>query len=185
MKDERGRKVNALSLARKLKAKEVGEWNVFLTDPDSQEQVRGRIVATRLPLPLARKAAERRVRKQAKKNKTKTPDPRSIESCKYVFVFTTLPRATLSKVKVLELYQHRWQVELAFKRLKQILEIGRVPHKNRARAYSWIMAKMVLALLLEKLHRNAMSLSPWGYELQEDEPTPEESRPAKEASNIR
>jgi hypothetical protein len=164
-----GKKVNALTRSRKLRVNEVGEWPVNLTDPETGTQVPGRLISLRLPLPLAQKAVESRVRKQSKKNKSKKPDARSIEACKYIFVFTTLPRSALAAKKVLELYRLRWQVELAFKRLKQILQIGWVPHRNRERAATWVMAKMILALLLEKLHRKAMTFSPWGYALDDEE----------------
>lgn len=171
MVDLEGKRTTVLPLARKLRPNEIGDWAVELKDPKTKEKIPGRLIAMRLPHPLGLKAAERRVRKQAKKNKTKNPDPRSIESCKYVLVFTTLPKSKLSAAKVLELYRYRWQVELAFKRLKQILGIGWVPNKRRDRAATWITAKLILALLLEKLHRNAMSVSPWGYELQEEAAT--------------
>jgi Transposase DDE domain len=163
-----GERAEALKLARKLRPGEVGEWLVHMTDPTEPDQpaIPGRIVALRLPLPLAQKAAKRRARTAARKSRSKRTDPRSIEACNYVFVFTTLPRDQLAKEKVLELYRHRWQVELAFKRLKQILELGRLPHKVPTHARSWIQAKLVVALLLEKLHRNAMHFSPWGYSLE-------------------
>jgi hypothetical protein len=164
MVDKRGKKANALGFARTLRPNQVGDWQVELVDPQTDARVPGRIVALRLPHPLAQKAAIRRA-----KNKSRKPDPRSIESCEYTFIFTTLPESALSARKVLELYRHRWQVELVFKRLKQILEIGNLPHKRRDRGVSWIMAKLILALLLEKLHRQAMTFSPWGYDLEAEE----------------
>jgi hypothetical protein len=163
--NENGDVIHALELARGLRPNEAGEWSALLTDPKTGNQIPGRIVALRLSHPLAQKAAERRARKQAKKNKSKRPDPRSIDACKYVLIFTTLPTEKLSKKHVLELYRHRWQIELAFKRHKQILGLGRLPHKRPDTAIAWILAKFVLALLLEKLHRNAMLFSPWGYDL--------------------
>jgi IS4 transposase len=80
-------------------------------------------------------------------------------------VFTTLPRALLSDVAILELYRYRWQIELAFKRLKQLLKIGRLPHQDPVAAKSWIHAKLVVALLLEMLFRSARAFSPWGYDI--------------------
>ena len=50
-----------------------------------------------------------------------------------------------------------------FKRHKQLLQLGHLPHKDPLAARSWIHAKLVVALLLERLYRNADSLSPWGY----------------------
>lgn len=64
-------------------------------------------------------------------------------------LFTTLSRAELSARNVLELYRYRWQVELAFKRHKQILKLGQLPHRDPEAAQSWILSKLIVALLLE------------------------------------
>jgi len=81
-------------------------------------------------------------------------------------VFTTIPAPLLGAGEVLELYRCRWQIELAFKRLKQLLKLGRLPHQAPDIARTWILAKLVIALLLETLYRNARAFSPWGYRLE-------------------
>lgn len=167
MKDPRGRDFNTLAHAESLRVGQVGDWPVVITSGPSP--VRGRVVATRLPAPLAEKAL-RRMRRAASK-KQKTLDPRSLRAAHFVVVFTTLPSARLSAKTVLELYRFRWQVELAFKRLKQLLSLGHLPHKDPRAAEGWILAKLVLSLLLETLHRNAGSFSPWGYDIQALAPT--------------
>jgi len=73
------------------------------------------------------------------------------------------PAAVLAAPDVLELYRVRWQIDLAFKRHKQLLKVGRLPQTHAQAAHSWIMAKLVIALLLETLYRNARAISPWGY----------------------
>jgi len=126
----------------------VGDWSVRLLVPD-QEPIAGRVVAIRLPAPLAANA-QRRMRK-ASQRKQQQLDKRSLETAHFVLVFTTLSRDTLDAAGVLELYRGRWQIELVFKRLKQLLTLGHVPHKHPAVARSWISAKLVASLLLETL----------------------------------
>jgi len=162
MIDERGRPFHALLHARRLKVGQVGAWEVSLRASDGK-RLPGRVIATKLPAPLAAKAERKLTARSAKKGKR--PDPRSIEASHFVMVFTTLPEALLSPAEVLQLYRFRWQIELAFKRLKQLLRLGHLPHKEPAAAKSWILAKLVIALLIETLYRNARAFSPWGYQI--------------------
>ncbi len=157
-----GKRFKALTRARRLRVGAIGDWDVLLPVPGNAP-IKGRVVATRLPAPLAAKA-ERRAAASSKK-KGKTPDKRSLEAAHFVMVFTTLSRPTLSAATILELYRCRWQIELVFKRLKQLLDLGQLPHKQGPAARSWIAAKLVVALLLEALHRNSRVFSPWGYDL--------------------
>lgn len=162
MRDAAGDDFGALSHAKQLEVGKIGEWPVTLLDPQGAP-IEGRVVATRLPAPVAAKA-ERRVTRTSSK-KSKKPSARSLEAAHFVMLFTTLPAAKLAAGDVLELYRFRWQIELAFKRLKQLLKLGRLPHKNAQAAQTWILAKLVIALLLETLYRNALAISPWGFRI--------------------
>ena len=150
-------------MAETVKTGQIKDWPVFLPLPDGR-RIAARIVALRLPAPLAERAREKARRKARRKQRQIRPE--TLKAAEYVLLFTTLPAEQLSAADVLELYRYRWQVELAFKRLKQLLQIGRLPHKDRAAATGWIQAKLVVALLLETLFRSARIFSPWGYELQ-------------------
>ena len=162
MTSPNGKKFSALTRARRLRVGEVGEWPVNLVG--AGKPVVGRVIAIRLPAPIAAQAKRRAARQSIKKGKT--PDPRSLEAAHFVMVFTTLTTKKLAAHEVLELYRCRWQIELVFKRLKQLLNLGQLPHKDPATARTWIAAKLVVAFLLEKLHRNARTFSPWGFNLE-------------------
>jgi len=112
--------------ARGLRVGQVGSWPVSLLVTGG-EPVAGRVVATKLPAPVAAKA-ERTAAKKASK-KTREIDPRTLKAAHFVMVFTTIPAPLLGAGAVLELYRCRWQIELAFKRLKQLLKLGRLPHQ--------------------------------------------------------
>jgi hypothetical protein len=162
LRDGRGRAFQALPHARRLRVGQVGEWPVQVVDPTG-DAIAGRVIATRLPAPLAAKAERRAVRTASKKQHRL--DRRSLEATHFVMVFTTLPTTTLGAGDVLELYRFRWQIELAFKRLKQLLKLSRLPHQEPRAAQGWILAKLVVALILETLYRTAGAISPWGYSL--------------------
>jgi hypothetical protein len=160
--DARGKPFSALDQVRTLKVGMVGSWPVQLQN-EAGTPIAGRVVAVRLPAPLAARSTRRAERASTKKGRK--PDARSLEAAQYVMVFTTLPERLLTAPGVMELYRYRWQIELAFKRMKQLLKLGRLPHQDPAVARTWILAKLVVALLLETLFRNARTLSPWGYSI--------------------
>ena len=160
--DATGRQCHALKLAHRAKTGQVGDWPVFLQEPDGQK-IAARVVSVRLPAPLARQARERARRSAAREKRQISPN--TLRAAGYVMLLTTLPKEKLAAAGVLELYRYRWQIELAFKWLKQLLRIGWLPHQDPRAARGWIQAKLVVALLLETLYRSARIFSPWGYSL--------------------
>jgi hypothetical protein len=163
MKGRKGLPFHALAHARKLRVGHAGDWPVTVVDRDGSG-IPGRVLALKLPAPLAHRAQRRLAKSQNRQGHA--IDPRSLEAARFVMLFTTLPTAALDTKGVLDLYRFRWQIELAFKRHKQLLRLGRLPHKDPLAAQSWILSKLIVALLLERLYRNAVSFSPWGYEFQ-------------------
>ena len=160
--DGQGRVCRALELAGTLKTGQVGDWPAWLPLPNGS-RLAGRVVAVRLPAPLAERARRKAHRSAAKKQRR--VQPRTLKAAQYVLLFTTLPANLLGATAVVELYRYRWQIELAFKWLKQLLKLGRLPHKDPDAATGWIQAKLVVALLLETLFRSARIFSPWGYDI--------------------
>jgi DDE family transposase len=117
---------------------------------------------------VAAQRARRKVELDARQNNS-TPSAQSLELAEYVLVLTSLP-AEFTQSQVLHLYRCRWQVELAFKRLKSLLSAGHVPKTNDQSARAWMQAKLLTALLLERLLLEAKIFSPWGYQLPDLKP---------------
>lgn len=150
-----------LSHLRTLKTHEIGEWDVeFLYE---NCVVPGRVCAIKKSRVATQISHDKLLSQAAKKQKT--PQADTLESAGYIFVFTTLKSEVISAVKVLEIYRGRWQIELAFKRLKSLLELGALPKKEHIGAKAWIYGKLFAAMLVETLIRNAESFSPWGYNI--------------------
>ena len=97
--------------------------------------------------------AQKRLRKEAGK-RGKKPDPRSLEAAKYILILTSLPRRLFPTRDVLSLYRLRWQIELAFKRFKSLAGLDRLPAKNPDLARAWIYARLIAALMAERLAGN-------------------------------
>jgi hypothetical protein len=150
-------------LNRLRKASQVGCWPVQVSAAAGQTPVPGRLCAVR-------KSQAATARSQAKVEQTATRKGRKLREdtlfhAGYVMVFTTAQAQTWSAREVLELYRLRWQIELLFKRFKQLAQIGHLPKEDAESSKAWLYGKLFVALLSERLMRHAQSLSPWGYGL--------------------
>jgi hypothetical protein len=56
--------------------------------------------------------------------------------------------------------QRQWDIELAFKRLKSILRLDRLPAKDPGLARAWIAAHLLLALLIDDTTAQMADFSP-------------------------
>ncbi|MFS8180621.1 hypothetical protein ACMG4P_03580 [Pseudovibrio denitrificans] len=54
----------------------------------------------------------------------------------------------------------RWQIELAFKHLKYILHIDRLPAKVPDLATVWLLAHLILTLLIERKSEDLLAFAP-------------------------
>lgn len=71
--------------------------------------------------------------------------------------------AEVTASQILETYRFRWQIELAFKRLKSLLFCDNLRARDPDLAQAYLLAKLLGALLAEELIDRAGSFSPWGY----------------------
>jgi IS4 transposase len=85
--------------------------------------------------------------------------PLTLSSSGHLMLLTSLP-APAPAEEVLAAYRLRWQVELAFKRLKSLLGIDRLPAKSDTLARSWLFAHLILALLIDAAARDLLPDSP-------------------------
>lgn len=109
-------------------------------------------------------AAQRRARYE-RERKGGSVREETLELAAYVCVLTSLPVEVVSTREVLDLYRCRWQIELAFKRLKSLLDAGHLPKKDPPGCRAWMQAKVLIALLTERLLLESELFSPWGYPL--------------------
>jgi IS4 transposase len=55
-----------------------------------------------------------------------------------------------------------WDIELAFKRLKSLLHIDKLPTRTEAGGRSWVLAHLILALLTEDISQDFLDTPPLG-----------------------
>jgi hypothetical protein len=99
--------------------------------------------------PEQAEAERQRLLKDAKK-RGKTPDPRSLQAAQYTLLLTSLPATAFPTADVLALYRFRWQVELAFKRMKSLAGLDELAAKKPELARAWIYARLIAFLIAER-----------------------------------
>lgn len=157
--DAEGAAFDLLTAMRSLKGQEAQDWQVRFQAND--REYAARVCAVRKSVDSAR-LSKGRLLKQARK-KGKTVSATTLELAEYVFVLTTPGLDDLVPEQVLELYRVRWQIELAFKRLKSLFNIGSAPNRDPMAVRSWIYAKLLAVLLMERLGEASRLFSPWGF----------------------
>src|SRR6516165_1935158 len=154
----RGHRLGLLARLRSIREPgQIGDWKVVLRG--DKASVDGRVCAVRKS-ENAIQHAQRRLHRRASK-KQHILKPETLEYAKYVIVFTTL--AVESAEQVLECYRLRWQIELVFKRMKTLTQLGHLPKHDDRSARAWLYGKLLVALLTQKLIRVGRDISPWGY----------------------
>lgn len=147
---------------RKLKTGEVGDWDVRIKFED--EYIEGRVCAVKKS-PGVIEDAKRKVIRKAQKNGTKNIKKNTLEYAGYVLIFTTVPREKINGTEILEIYRYRWQIEIVFKRLKSILELGHLHKYDETSSKAWLSGKILVSLIVELMLQAGESFFPWGYPL--------------------
>ena len=104
--------------------------------------------------------ATRSALRRAAARKGKALDPRSLIAAEFMILATSLPKSGYSAKAILAVYRLRWQIELAFKRLKSLLHIDRLPTWTERGSRSWLYAHLILALLCDDLSQDFLASSP-------------------------
>lgn len=151
---------------------QVGSMRVWLPAPKGGKgRIPARLCAVRKSIEASalavRKLKQRAARKQNALREV------TLEHSAWIVVLTTVDEDILSAAEVLEWYRVRWQIELAFKRLKSLGDVGHLPKRDAASSRAWVYGKLLIALLSEKMQRHAAALSPWGGRWLEQDPPAE------------
>lgn len=119
-----------------------------------------RLIIQRKPPEAAahsRHRAEQKARRQDYTAKSK-----QLDAAQYLMLMTTLDDETMPAAQVLALYRLRWQIEIAFKRLKSLGDLDNIQAKEERLAKTTIWAKLILAILGQTLLSHVLALSPSG-----------------------
>jgi transposase len=165
--DDKGKQLDIVDVARK-KCPSKGKTRIGHVlgwiHGKQEKSAKVRIIIIR----KAKDAAERerrRINAEAKK-KGRRPMQRTLDAADFTFLLTTLEDGQMSNTELAELYRVRWQIELAFKRLKSLIDLDKLRAKDPELTKTYLLGKMVAAVLLETIAAECRTISPWGLPLQ-------------------
>lgn len=161
LQTQAGGRFDMFSLLDTLAPDEIGDWPVRLEYEGAQYSLR--LVAIRKSSHATEKA-QRELRREARK-KGRTLKHETLKAARYIVVVTDLPPEELTCIQVLEMYRLRWQIELMFKRLKSILGFDRLRAKDDKLSQTYLLTKILGALVIDELSRKALDFFPWGFRL--------------------
>ena len=131
---------------------------VVLGSADGQHEVRGWVHAYRLSSEQANRARQ----KCRQRHKSGQPRAETLWLAGWVLVFTTLSPAVLPAQSLLAVYRWRWQIEIAIKRWKSVLDVDALRAKAQSPlAEVWLHGKLLYALLVERRMRRTLGAD-WG-----------------------
>lgn len=155
----KGDAVDIIPLLSTLRPAEIGDWDVRIRVKDKTYALR--LIAIRKTQAATQR--ERRRAQSAAKRKQRKVDPRTLQAAAFQFVLTDLPPEVLPPAEAHELYRLRWQIEIAFKRLKSILHLDNLRAHDPRLARSYIYAKLLGALIIDELSTSALAFFPSGF----------------------
>ena len=161
LQTQTGGRLDMFSLLDTLALDEIGDWPVRLEYDGAQYSLR--LVAIRKSVHATEKA-QRKLRREARK-KGRTLKRETLSAARYIIVVTDIPKNELPCIQVLELYRLRWQIELMFKRLKSILGFDRLRAKDDKLCQTYLLTKILGALVIDELTGKALDFFPWGFRL--------------------
>jgi hypothetical protein len=162
LEDSQHQRLDLVELLEQVEGSEAVTFDLATVADPSQAipSMPVRLIVVRKPAEAA-EAERRRILREASR-KRRTANPKTLKAAAFFFVLTSVPQAVLSAEKVLELYRLRWQIEMAFKRMKGLLHLGDLPVKDPQLAHGYLCAKLLAALMLEDLTKDFLAFSPSG-----------------------
>ena len=117
------------------------------------------VVQRKSPEALAKSLQD--LHRQASRKQQKL-DPRSEIAAGFMILATSLCQTGFPAHEILVAYRLRWQIELAFKRLKSLLHIDKLRTRTETGTRCWVQAHLVAALLCDDLSQDILDSFPSG-----------------------
>ena len=146
--DENKEKIDILKVLSGLKEGETADITVYCLINGQYEPIR--ICAMRKYKDDEETGLKRIEKSNQRKRGGKAASPLQEGYNKYIILITSLGQEA-SCTDVLNLYRMRWQIELAFKRLKSIFRYNEMPARKPENIKTWFYSTLLLAALCETM----------------------------------
>jgi hypothetical protein len=154
LQEETGQRLNLIAWLETLTCP--AERQVWLNTPH------GRFSLRLLACPLPPQAAER-ARQRARKNNAKkgrTPTSQTLLAAGFLLLITNLSPEAWPISRVFWLYRLRWQIELAIKRLKSLIQLDHLRVQDPRMVQVYLFSKLLAALILDELTHQVYQQQP-------------------------
>lgn len=141
-----GKPFSRAVLCRRAKSEGIQDKAVFVQNK-SGKSLPARLIV--LPLPQEKAGSARRLMRKKACKWGYTPTRKALVTAGCLMLITSLPADDWPPDRVIDLYRQRWQVELAFKRLKSLLDLETLRAFDNELVSAWIHAVLLVALLVD------------------------------------
>ena len=139
-----------------LKGQGSGQWRCPVVFVHNMSFYHGHLIACSLPQEAAEQAREKE-RKRACKQQRQVSE-QTLYLCGWLLLFSSLSPTQWTDSQVLELYRARWQVELVFKRMKQVLTLAQLRGRTATTNEAIILVLLVAWSLLQAQVQSARAV---------------------------
>lgn len=158
-----GQRVDWNAIYGPMQPGEVCEMNVLVEHSGRKGQGKPPL-PTRLIVKRKDEKATQKAQKAARRGNQRRCSnrlqPMTLIAAGFVMLLTSVPADELTADEVLQTYRLRWQVELAFKRLKSGMGIHKLPARDERLARSWLTAHLILALMIDEAVTDVLDSPP-------------------------
>ena len=158
-----GQRVDWNAIYEPMQLDEVCEMNVLVEHSRRKGQdrppLRARLIVKRKDEKATQKAQKAAKRGNQRRCSNRL-QPMTLIAAGFVMLLTSVPADELTADEVLRTYRLRWQVELAFKRLKSGMGIHKLPARDERLARSWLTAHLILALMIDEAVTDVLDSPP-------------------------
>lgn len=109
--------------------------------------VAARLIIARKPPDTLEGQTKRLARRASKTGRT--TDPRTLRTAGFMMLVTSVPAEDAAADEIVRLYRMRWQIELAFKRMKSLGRFAVLRADDPRLARAWLLAHLIAVALIE------------------------------------